>query len=50
MGGLRKFINVDNPEAVSVGGLRHGTKSVKLVRPQFTGDFPEAVTRECAEE
>ena len=48
--GLRKFIEVDNREAVNVGGLRQGTKSVKVVKPRFTADIPEAVIREGAEE
>ena len=39
MDGLRKFIEVDNREAVSVGGLRQGTKSVKVVKPRITADF-----------
>ena len=43
MDGLRKFIEVDNREAVNVGGLRQGTNSVKVVKPRFTADLPEAV-------
>ena len=50
MDGLRKFIEVDNQEAVNVGGLRLGTKSVQVVKNWFTADFPEAVIREGAEE
>ena len=50
MDGLRKFSEVDNHEAVNVGGLRQGTKSVQVVKKGFTADFPEAVIREGAEE
>ena len=41
---------MDNSEAVNVGGLRQGTKSVKAVKPRFTADFPEAVIGEGTEE
>ena len=47
---LRKFTDVDNRDALDVGGLRHGTKSVKVVKPRFAADFSEAVIREGAEE
>ena len=50
MEGLRKFIGVDNHEAVGVGGLCQGIKSAQVVMPQFTADFPEAVIREGAGE
>ena len=43
--GPRKLIEVDNHESVNVGGLRQGTKSVQVVKPRFTADFPEAVIR-----
>ena len=43
MDGLRKFIKVDNNEAVKVGGLHRGIKSFKVVKPKFTADFPVAV-------
>ena len=32
------------------GGLRQGTKSVQVVKPWITADFPEAVIGEGAEE
>ena len=50
MDGLRKFVQVDNLQAVNVEGLRHGTKSVKVAKPQCTADFPEAVLGESAGE
>ena len=50
MDGLRKFIEVDNHEAVKVGGLHRDIKSFKVVRPKFTTDFPGAVIREGAGE
>ena len=43
MDGLRNLIEL-------VGGLCQGTKSVKVVKPQFTADFPEAVIGEGGEE
>ena len=65
MDGPRKFIAVDNHEAVEVGGLRRGmsylyeavkvgglqvgTKSSKVVKQKFTADFP-GVIREGADE
>ena len=50
MDGLRKFIAVDNHEAVNVGGLCQGIKSVQVVQPMFTAAFSEAVIREEANE
>ena len=43
MDGLRKFIEVENHEAVKVSGLRQGLKSVHVVMPKFSADFPEAI-------
>ena len=42
MDGLKKFVEVDNHEAVNAGGLRQGTKSVKVVKPQFTAGAMES--------
>ena len=50
MDGLRNFIDVDNHKAVDVGGLRRGTKSIRVREPQFSDACPEAVTREGADE
>ena len=50
MDGLRKFIEVDNHEAVKVGGLHRETKSIRVVRLKFTTDFPGAVIREGTDE
>ena len=36
MDGLRCFIEVDNRSAVDVGGLRRGTKSIHVKKPQFS--------------
>ena len=36
---LWKFIEVCNHEAVNVGGLRQGIKSVLVVKTKFTADF-----------
>ena len=47
---LRKFIEVDNHEAVKVGGLQEGTQSLKVVKPKFAADSPGAVIREGADE
>ena len=44
MDGLRNFIEVDNLSAVDVGGLRRGTKSIRVKKPQFSEAFPEAVS------
>ena len=49
MDGLRIFIGVDNRSAVDVGGLRRGTKSIR-VKPQFRETSPEAVIGEGADE
>ena len=46
MDGLRKFIMVDNHEAVKVGEQDKNVESRKVVKPKFTRDFPEAVVRE----
>ena len=35
---------------MNVGCSRQSTKSIKVMKPQFTADFPEAVIREGAEE
>ena len=40
MDGVRKFISVDNHEAVKVGDLHRETRSNKVVKPKFTTDFP----------
>ena len=50
MDGLRNFIEVDNRSAVDVGGLRRGTKSIQVKKPQFSEALPEAVIREGADE
>ena len=50
MDGLRKFIMVENHEAVKVGELDKNVESRKVVKPKFTTDFPEAVVREGADE
>ena len=50
MEGLRRFIEADNHSAVDVGGLRRGTVSVDVKKPQFSEAFPEAVIREGADE
>ena len=50
MDGLRKFIAVDNHEAVKVGGLHQDTKSFKVVKPKFTTDFLATVIREGADD
>ena len=43
------FIEVDNRSAVGVGGLRRGTKSIQLKKPQSSEAFQEAVIREGAD-
>ena len=48
MDGLRRFIESDNHSAVDVGDLRHGTKSVKVKKPQCREAFPEAAIRQGA--
>ena len=50
MDGLRKFIEVDNPQAAKVGGVRQGIKSSQVVKPKFSADFPEGIMREGADE
>ena len=50
MDGLRSFIEVDNRSAVHVGGLRRGTKSFHVKKPQFSEALPGAVIREGADE
>ena len=46
MDGLRRFIEADNRSAVDVGGLRRGTKSFHVKKPQVSEAFPGAVIRE----
>ena len=46
MDGLRRFIEADNRSAVDVGGLRPGTKSFHVKKPQVSEAFPRAVIRE----
>ena len=48
--GLRSFIGVDNRSAVDVVGLRRGTQSVSVKKPQFGEEFPDAAIREGADE
>ena len=43
---LRSFIKEDNHSAVDVGHLRHGTRSLKVQKPQFSESFPKAAIRE----
>ena len=50
MDGLRSFIAVDNCSAVDVGGLRRGTISLPVQKPQFSEAFPGAIIREGADE
>ena len=45
MNGLRRFIMVDNHEAVKVGDVAKKMESRPAVKPNFTTDFPEAVVR-----
>ena len=49
MDGLRKFITVDNHDAVW-GGLRQGIESFQVVQPMFTAGFSSEVIREEADE
>ena len=42
MDGPRVFIAVDNCSAVDVGGLRRGTRSLPVQKPQFSEAFPGA--------
>ena len=48
MGGLSRFIMVDNHEPVKVGDLEKVTESRPVVKPKFTKDFLETVVREGA--
>ena len=48
--GLRKFVVVCNCEAVTSGDLEKETKSKKVVKPNFTTDFPGAAIQEGAGE
>ena len=50
MDGLRKFIMVDNHEAVTHGELDMDVESRKVVKPKCTTDFPGSVVREGADE
>ena len=50
MDGLWSFIAVDNRSAVDVGGLRRGTRSIHVKKPQVSEAFPGAAIREGAEE
>ena len=50
MDGLRRFVMVDNREAVKVCELDKKVKSSKVVEPKFTADFAEAVVGEGADE
>ena len=50
MDGLRKFIAVDNYEAVKAGDLYRETRFKKVVKPRFTTDFPGADFWEGADE
>ena len=50
MDGLRKFIMVENHEAVKVGEPDKNMESRKVVKPKFTTDFLEAVVREGSDE
>ena len=45
----RILIVADNRSAVDVGGLRRGTISIPLQKPQLSEAFPEAVIREGAD-
>ena len=48
--GLRSFIRADNRSAVDVGHLRRGIRPFHVQKPNFSGDYPEAATREGAYE
>ena len=41
---------ISSHSAVDVGGLRRGTKSIQVKKPQFSEAFPEAAIREGADE
>ena len=47
---LRRFIQADNQSAVDVGDLPRGTRSLPVKKPQSSEAFPEATTREGADE
>ena len=47
---LTRFIEADIHSAVDVGGLRRGTISVNVKKPQFSEVFPQAVIRQGADE
>ena len=47
---LRKFITMDNQEAVKLGDLEKTQESLPKVEPKFTTDVPEAVVREEADD
>ena len=47
---LRKFISVDNHEAVEIGDLEKTQESRLVLKPKFTTDFAEVVVREGADE
>ena len=48
--GLRKFLAVDNHEAVTVGDLNREARSKKVVKPKFTTDFLGAGIHEGTDE
>ena len=50
MDGLRNFIESDNYRAVDVTQLRRGARQLKVQKPKFSEDFPEAAIREGPEE
>ena len=43
---LRRFIMVDNHEAVKIGDLKKTPESLSVVQPNFSADVPEAEVRE----
>ena len=45
-----KFAEVDNHNAVKVGGLRQSVKSFQVGKPKLSAGFPGAVVREGADE
>ena len=47
---LRKFITMDNHEAVKIGELHKAQQSLPAVKPKFTADFPEVVVRAGADD
>ena len=50
MDGLRSFFAVDSCSAVDVGGLRRGTTSLQVQKPQFSGAFPGVIIRGSADD